>query len=394
MIHSDASLWGLPRPGLMRAAALLMCMYLGACAGSADKPPEPTELEALSGNGISSKVVWRSRAGGFENEPGGFRIAADNGVLYTASEAGEVSAFAADSGKRLWKSALNKSLSGGPGLAGLLVLVGTSDGEVIALDSRDGSQRWVTRLSGEVLAAPRGTETIIIVRCFDGRIYGLAAENGRRLWVQPTSVPTLSLRGTGAPVIVAGNALVGLDNGKVISLDITTGQPAWESVVSVPLGRTELERLVDVDAEPLEVDGMVYAVSYSGDLVAMDFGRGRNEWRAEVASITGLALAVDDLYVSSRTGEVVAIDRATGTIIWRQKNLMYRELSRPVVHGDLLAVADLEGYVHWISPRDGRLVARAQPVSGRVSAPPLVLGNRLYVLSDNGRLAAVELKKP
>ena len=374
------------------AAMLSMALGLGACASSADKPPEPTALQNVPNSGMQAKVAWRSGTGGFESEPGGFRVVVDNGVVYTASEKGKVSAYAADTGKRLWEADTDKRLSGGPGLAGLLVLVGTGDGEVIALDRRDGSERWVTRLSGEVLAPPRGTDSIVIVRCFDGRVYGLAADSGQRMWVQQTSVPTLSLRGTGGPVIVAGNALVGLDNGKLMSLDINTGEVAWESVVSVPLGRTELERLVDVDAEPLEVDGTVYAVSYSGDLVAMDFGRGRSAWRSEVASITGLAMAKDDLYVSSRTGEVVAIDRATGTVIWRQKSLMYRELTRPVVHKGVIAVADLDGYVHWISPTDGRLLLRARPVRGKVTTPPFVEGDRLYVLADDGRLAAVDLK--
>ena len=371
---------------------LVVSLALSACANSTDKPPEPAELQSLPANSSQAKVVWRSSTGEFESEPAGFRVAAAQGVVFTASEEGEVAAHAANDGKRLWRSKLDRDLSSGPGLAPQLVLVGTHDGEVIALDSRDGSERWSTQLSGEVLAPPRGTESVIIVRCFDGRVYGLSAESGQRMWVQQTSVPTLSLRGTGGPVIVAGQVLVGLDNGKVISLDITTGEVAWESVVSVPLGRTELERLVDVDAEPLEVDGSVYAVSYAGDLVAANFGSGRNDWRAEVASISGLAQAGNDLIVSTRTGEVITLNRSTGTIIWRQKSLMYRELTRPVIHKGMVAVADLEGYVHWMALADGRMVARDRPVRGKVSAPPVVLDDRLYILSDSGRLAAVDLQ--
>lgn len=371
---------------------LLLAAGLGACASSSDKPPEPMELQALPANGSQLQVAWRNSSGGFEKEPGGFRIAAAGGVLFTASEDGDVNAYAASNGERVWNSDLDRDLSAGPGLAPQLILLGTNDGEVIALDARDGSERWSTQLSGEVLAPPRGNDSVIIVRCFDGRIYGLSTESGQRLWVQQTSVPTLSLRGTGGPVLVEGRALVGLDNGKLIALDITTGEVAWDSVVSVPLGRTELERLVDVDSEPLEIDGTVYAVSYSGDLVAVDFFSGRNTWRAEAASISGVAQAGDDLIVSTRTGEVVAIDRASGTVIWRQKALMYRELTRPVMQKGLIAVADLEGYVHWLSPRDGRLVSRERPVRGKVSTAPVVLDERLYVLSDSGRLAAVDLQ--
>lgn len=377
---------------LLMPAAL--ALGVGACSSTGDKPPEPSKLESLPTSGFKARTVWRESTGGFEAEPSGFRVAVDAGVAYTASEEGVVSAYAADSGKRLWRQQLEKPLASGPGLAGQLVLVGSHDGEVLALDQRDGSLRWTTQLSGEVLAPPRGDSTVVIVRCFDGRVYGLDAGSGQRLWVQPTSVPTLSLRGTGGPLLVAGRALVGLDNGKVLALQATDGTPAWESVVSVPLGRSELERLVDVDAEPLEVDGSVYAVSYSGDLVALDFGRGRNSWRAEVASITGMAALEDTLYVSARDGSVVALDRSSGSILWRQKALLYRELSRPVIHQGQVVVADLEGYVHWISPRDGRLVARLRPVGDRVSAPPVVSNGRLFVLADSGRLAAVELQTP
>lgn len=365
---------------------------LAACSGSSEKPPEPTELQKISASGIRGEVVWRRNTGGFEAEPGGFRVVVDETVVFTASEEGEVSAFSADKGKRLWKRDLDQSLSAGPGLAAELILVGTHDGQVLALDRRDGSERWNTQLSGEVLAPPRGDSNVVIVRCFDGRIYGLDAGSGRRLWVHPSSVPTLSLRGTGGPVIVAGRALIGLDNGKVLALDVSTGEPAWESVVSVPIGRSELERLVDVDAEPAELDGTVYAVSYAGDLAAMDFGRGRNIWRAEVGSIAGLAVADDLLYVSSRSGELVAVERKTGTIIWRQKALLYRELSRPVIHNGHIAVADLDGYVHWISSTDGRLLARLRPVSDPVIAPPVVNDGRLFVLTTEGKLAAVELR--
>ena len=370
----------------------LLLPLLAACTSADNKPPEPTELQSLPQSGLKGDVAWRARTGGVEKEAAGFRIAIDGGVVYTASDKGRISAYSAETGKREWVKDLDKPLSSGPGLADDLIMVGTNDGEVLALDRRDGSERWTARLSGEVLAPPRGDSNVIVARCFDGRIYGLAADSGQRLWVQPTSVPTLSLRGTGGPVIVGARVLVGLDNGKMLALDITTGEPFWESVVSVPLGRTELERLVDVDAEPLEVDGQVYAVSYSGDLVAVDFGRGQRDWRAEAASITGLAVFLDWLYVSGRNGEVIAFDRNTGERLWTQKSLLYRELSRPVIHGGFVAVADLEGYVHWLSPQDGRLLARSRPVSGQVSTPPIAMGDRLYILADDGRLAAVDLK--
>ncbi len=370
---------------------LVFAVMLAACASTGEKPPEPTELVDLETTVAKAKVSWsRGTGAGFAAEPAGFQVAIGSDAVYTADEKGEVRAFSLDEGKRLWRQDLDLRIASGPALVDDLIIVGTREAQVIALDARDGSQRWQARVSGEVLAPAAGGQGVVVVRSFDGFVYGLNADGGQRLWAVDRTVPTLTLRGIGAPLVVGGNVMVGTDGGKVLALGLHDGVPVWESTVSVPTGRSELERLVDVDAMPVSEGLDVYAVSYAGDLVAMELGQGQIQWRANVASITGMALAGDRIFVTDPECRVFAVDRRNGDVLWTRDELRYRECSRPAVHRGLVAVGDLDGYIHWLAPEDGRILARARPVRDPI-APLEVQGDRLLVLSVDGKLAALDL---
>ncbi len=383
-----------PAPYLYAVAGLAAAGLLAACASDDIKPPKPAELAKIATPAFKPREVWSASAGdGGGPEPRGFRIAHAGDVLYTADHKGRVTAFAAASGKKLWRQSLNINIVGGPGIAGDRVAVGTLDGEVVTLDRREGKPAWRAALSGEVLAPPVGSAEVLIAHSLDGRIYGFSARSGQRLWAFDRGVPTLTLRGNSGAVIAGGRVLVGLDNGKLMAAELTSGQVQWETAVSLPTGRSELERLVDIDAEPVLTADTVYAVSYGGDLAAMDLANGELRWRGEVASSAGLATDGKRVYVTDVDGRVLALDAGSGTLLWKQEGLLYRAPSRPAVHGGHVAVADMEGYVHWLSPTDGRFVARARPLRAAVITPPLVLGARLYVLAANGQLAALEISK-
>lgn len=376
---------------MQRVGLLTAVLLLSACASTGEKPPEPTELVRIEAPVAKVDVVWRANAGdGFENEAGGFRIAVQGNKLFTADEDGRVRSFSLENGKRLWSQNLGQPVASGPGVVDDLVVVGTREGEVIALHTGDGSQRWKTRASGEVLAPAVGSDGVVVIRSFDGFVYGLGADGGQRLWAVDRTVPTLTLRGIGAPLIVDGTVLVGTDGGKLLAVGLHDGIPLWESTVSVPTGRSELERLVDVDAAPVTDGAWVYAVSYAGDLVAFDLVSGEVQWRQSVASVAGMALRDDQLFVTDPECRVFALDRRNGDILWTRDELRYRECSQPAMHRGLVAVGDLDGYIHWLSPEDGAVVARNKPVGDPI-APPIVVDGRLLVLSVSGRLAAVDL---
>lgn len=379
----------LPNGGL-----LLALVFLAGCASTAEKPPEPTELVDIESPVAEADEAWSRGAGaGFSSEPAGFRVASASGVAVAADEKGRVYAFDLKTGKPRWKQSLDRPVVSGPAIVDQLVVLGTREGEVIALSLENGDERWLSRLSGEVLAPAAGGEGVVVVRSFDGFIYGLNADGGQRLWSIDRTVPTLTLRGIGAPILEQGKVIVGTDGGKVLALGLHNGAPEWETTVSIPTGRSELERLVDVDASPLSDGADVYAVSYAGDLVAMDINSGDTRWSQKLASLRGMAYAGDRLFVTDPECRIVAVDRRNGEKLWTSDALRYRDCTAPVIHRGLVAVGDLEGYVHWMGPEDGKILLRTRPVRNPM-APPVVVDGRLLLLSENGKLAAIDLLKP
>jgi outer membrane protein assembly factor BamB len=271
------------------------------------------------------------------------------------------------------------------------VLVGALDGEVIAISAEDGRALWRSGVSSEVLAPPAGDGDTVVVRTGDGRLYGLAVADGQRHWTFDRAVPTLSLRGVSQPVVAEGRVYAGLDTGKLVALELDSGRVLWEEAVSTPGGRSELERLVDLDADPVLADGVLYAVSYGGQVVALDAATGKLKWRQDLASYSGLAVTDNRVFASDREGRLWALDRDNGAVLWQQDGLKHRRLTRPVAHGGLVAVGDFEGYVHWLSPEDGSLRGRLKTGRSALVAPPLVSGDRLYVLGREGDITAVAL---
>lgn len=375
--------------------ALVIGMLAGAllaCASEDVKPPEPAELAKIAAPSFKPREVWSTDTGaGGGAEPRGFRIAHAGDVLYTADHEGRVSAISARDGKKLWRQSLKLSVGGGPGVAGERLAVGTLDGEVVALERSDGKLAWRAPVAGEVLSPPAGTAEVLVANSLSGRIYGFGTRSGQRLWSFDRNVPTLTLRGNAGPVIADGRMLAGLDSGKLIAADIQNGQVLWETAVSLPAGRTELERLVDIDTEAALTADAAYVASYGSNLGAVDLTSGDLRWRQPIASSAGLATDGQRVYVSDVDGRVLALDAATGATLWKQEGLMHRAPSRPVVHAGYVAVGDLDGYVHWLSTSDGKIAARARPVGAAIITPPLVLGNRLFVLDADGQLSALDI---
>ncbi|MGH6691156.1 MAG: outer membrane protein assembly factor BamB [Gammaproteobacteria bacterium] len=373
---------------------LALAASLLACDSENVKPPEPAELEKVAAPAFKPREVWSTDTGaGGGPEPRGFRIAHAGDVLYTADHEGRVSAISAKDGKKLWRQSLKLNVGGGPGVAGGRLGVGTLDGELIALERQDGKLAWRAPVAGELLSPPTGTGEVLVAHSLSGRIYGFGTGSGQRLWSFDRNVPTLTLRGNAGPLIAGDRVLTGLDSGKLIAADIQNGQVLWETAVSLPAGRTELERLVDIDTEPALTSDTAYVASYGSNLGAVDLVSGDLRWRQPIASSAGLTTDGQRVYVSDVDGRVLALAAATGSTLWKQAGLMHRAPSRPVVHGGYVAVGDLEGYVHWLSASDGKIVARARPVGAAIITPPVVIGTRLFVLDADGQLSALDIGK-
>ena len=308
--------------------------------------------------------------------------------IFVANNDGDLKAIDALSGKVIWDKDLDKQISGGPGANNNLVIAGTSEGEVITVNSETGNILWEARVSSEILAAPQTENNIVVVRTIDGKIFGLNAENGKKLWVYDRTVPVLTLRGTSAPVIAEGLVIAGFDGGRLSAIALDTGKLVWETRVAVGSGRSELERMVDIDAEPLVVDGIIYVATYQGRIAAVDLDSGNILWTRDISSYAGLGVDTRNVYVTDDNSHVWALDRISGNSIWKQDKLEARTVTAPAPVNELVVVGDIEGYLHWLDKTSGQFVARTKISSQKFIAPPISAGDKVFAYSSDGTLGA------
>ncbi|MFQ5487360.1 MAG: outer membrane protein assembly factor BamB, partial [Gammaproteobacteria bacterium] len=284
-------------------------------------------------------------------------------------------------------------IAGGLGQGEGILLLGSREGEVIVLAREDGAQLWRSPVSSEILSPPVSDGRVVVVLVNDGRIFALDGSSGKRLWVYESSVPALSLRGTSTPLLDSRKAIVGLANGKLVALSLQKGKVIWEATVAVPEGRSELERIVDIDGDPLLRDGVVYAAAYHGRVVAVSVATGRILWSRDLSTYHTMALDKDHLYVSDEEGVLWALDPRSGAVLWKQDELQGRNLTAPALDGTLLVVGDNTGYLHWLSPEDGALLARYHVSEVGLPGPLVTRDGRLYLKDLHNAVYVLETEK-
>ncbi len=375
--------------GLATLALLGGCGWFKGNSTKRENIAQPKELVDIAPT-LAVKEVW-SRGIGKGAAKSGIRItpALRDGTLYTIGVDGEVTAIDAASGKVRWNRDVKLKLAGGPGVGEGLLVVGGMDGDVLALDAANGGERWRARVSAEVVSAPAVDGSLVFVRSNDGRVFAFDASDGKQRWVNDrATVPLLSLRGSASPR-VAGDLLINAtDAGKVMALRASDGASAWEQTLATVEGRTEVERLNDIDGD-LKIDGdVIYAAAYHGQVVALNLASGRQIWNRSLSSYTNVDVSASQVYAVDDQSQVWALDRTSGASMWKQDALQYRWLSGPAVQGDYVIVGDLEGYVHWLAIADGKEAARERLSKNAIRATPVVIGDTVYVVDVKGELGA------
>jgi outer membrane protein assembly factor BamB len=359
-----------------------------------DKALEPLELVKIEET-LDVQRLWSQKlGGGSELLRLGLSPAGDGNHIYAASYDGNVSAYNPDNGDLIWRVKTELTLSSGPGVGEGLVVVCSADGDVLALHSKDGSEAWRVNVAGESLARPLVGSGVIVVYTIDGQLRVLSALDGVERWVMLQAVPALTQRGSSSPILVGSTIVVGFDNGRLIAVDLNDGIVEWEAVLTPPSGRSDLDRLADVDGGLAVVGQDVYAAGFNGQLVALAVESGQVLWSRDTSSPAGVASDWNNVYTVGNAGEIIAVLRRNGDDVWRQESLLRREPTAPVPFSTAIVVGDFEGYVHFFSNFDGRPVARERAGKGMISGVPVAMGDKLFVQNEQGTLTAFTVRLP
>lgn len=402
-------------PAPLRALVLLGLAFAAlGCSSKGSTIEPPAELQGFEEK-VRFESLWDVSLAG-EDEDGlllGLAPATDGRRVYAAGRDGMVTAFDLATGDRAWRAEVprltigstaslglwnkmvtsattvsRQRLAAGPGIGGGLLVVGSSDGEVAALDAEDGRLLWNVKVGGEVNSAPVTDGNRVVVRLANGQLIALDGKTGEQKWFADQPVPSLSLRGSNRPLIGDGRVFAGFDNGKVAAYELERGQLMWESPLAAPSGRSEIERLVDVDGPMRLAAGELFAVAYHGRVAALDADSGRPLWQRDLSSSAGLTADAVAVYVTDADSQVWALDRVNGGPLWTQADLRARMLTAPAAVAGVVAVGDLAGYLHLLDHETGRIVGREQVGGGALTAQPLVIDDVLVVQTTGGRISA------
>jgi outer membrane protein assembly factor BamB len=370
-------------------------LWLGGCAnlpglGGERDPTPPTALDKKMTQRATPRVLWKTRIGkGTDARALRLQPAVAGGRVFAADPRGLIAALSPTDGRVLWERKTGLAFSGGPTVQGDTLVLGTTDGELLAYATRDGAQRWRAQLDSEVVSLPSIIGDLVLVHTVDDTVYAIELAGGAERWRYSTPSPVLTLRGASTPVPTAEGAIVGVSGGRLLHLELERGVPLWEAVITPPRGRSELDRIADLDADPVVVGDTAFVATFNGDLAAVDISTGDVLWRRELSAHAGLSADATALYITDSDDNLWAAEPADGTGIWRQEGLMHRRVTAPVLLGNFLAVADLDGYVHLIAREDGALLGFERVTKARIAHPPVVDGGVAYVYANDGTVAAV-----
>jgi outer membrane protein assembly factor BamB len=382
-------------PPRLAAAMLALALALSGCGnipiiGGERDPTPPTKLDKKMTQRATPRVLWKTRIGkGTDERDLRLQPAVAGGRLYAADPKGIVAALSPADGRIIWERKTGVPFSGGPDVQGDTLVLGSTDGDLVALATRDGAQKWRAQLDSEVVSIPRIVGDIVLVHTVDDTVYGLELRDGSERWRYSFPAPVLTLHGASSPVPTAEGAIVGVSGGRLVHLDLERGLPLWEAVITPPRGRSELERIADLDADPVVIGDTAFAATYNGDLAAVDIPTGDVLWRRELSAHAGLSADETALYITDSNDNLWAANPADGAGIWRQEGLLYRRVTAPALLGSFLAVGDLDGYVHLLSRRDGALLGYERVAKARIGHPPVVSGGVAYVYANDGTVAAL-----
>lgn len=381
--------------GLVSVALLSGCSLFNGEEDVVTMSPLPTVENQFT----PTKVWSRSVGSGIGEFYSNLHPAWQDNRVFAADRRGTVKALDLNDGKEIWQADLSEKtgffsrnnpalLSGGVSVSGDHVYIGSERAQVFALNADDGAVVWQADVAGEAISRPVVSDDVVLIHTSNGMLQALNEADGAIKWTVNLDMPTLSLRGESAPTTAFGAAIVGGDNGRVNAVLINQGQLIWQQRISQPSGATEIDRLNDVDTTPVVVGEVVYALGYNGNLTALDLRSGQILWRRELGSVHDFIVDGDRIYLVDQDDRIVALNTNGGVNLWRQSDLLHRNLTAPVLFNGYLVVGDSEGYLHWLNTADGRFVVQQKVDSSGFLSKPVIASDKLLIQAKNGEVYA------
>lgn len=368
-------------------ALTILTFALAGCSTNKTKVEEvkPNPLPKLVQAKNLVPVFSQSVSSTSKADPLRLRLDADNGVIFAVDPNGEVAAY--QSKQRLWQQKVSKQgLSSGIEAGEGIVVVGNKKGQLFALDQATGEQKWTAQLSGAILSASLIQSGRVITITNDDTVYAHDLATGQQVWTYNLPNVQFSLRGIATPVALdPRTVLIASSNAYIYALDIISGVPRMQRRVAVSDGRSDIQRLNDLDGDPVVAGQFLVTTSYQGQVTVMDLAAQQVVWSEDASSIQRPEVFNNTVYVAQADGKITAYALTTGEQLWQNDSLLNRQLSNPVILGQDLVVGDLDGVLHLIDPATGQLIGRSK-TSGEVRTLR-VIDNQLYVATRKGALS-------
>ncbi|APF03186.1 TPA: outer membrane protein assembly factor BamB [Legionella pneumophila] len=362
------------------------CTYVDDYMLGKDNTPQPKELKEIQPK-VKMAQNWTAPVGKTRktNEYLNIKPAIRGDIIYTADASGLVQAVSKKDGQIKWSTSLKNNIVSGPTVADGYLVVGTNASTLVLLNQSDGKEIWQNKVSAEVLAPPALSHQKVIAKTIDGKVYAIDAVNGKQLWVADHGAPSLVLKASSSPIIVDNLVLVGFSDGKLDALELQTGRLIWQRSIAYGMGASDVERLVDIDSDPIISNNVAYLATYQGYVGALSLSNGQFIWRKPASVYKNMLLSHNNLYFTDSNDVLWSLNSNTGQVNWKQTSLKARGLTAPALVGGNLVVGDKTGYLHILSTQTGELLGRSQ-LSGGVTVSPSVSGKNMYVLTNNGTL--------
>lgn len=285
---------------------------------------------------------------------------------------------------------------GGAAYDGGVVYASSGLGDVAAFSAADGKQVWMVRPGGPLRGAPSISDGTVYVMSQDNQIYALNAADGKVAWSESASLETSGVFGAGAPAVAQGTVVAGFSSGELNAYRYENGRSLWSDALSRTSISTSVASLSDIDANPVIDRGRVFAIGQGGRMVSLELVTGQRIWEINLAGISTPWVAGEWVFVVDDQARLICLARSNGKIRWIAQLEGFRNVKKkkdkiswtgPVLAGDRLIVASSDGKLVNVDPKTGAVQSTTK-AGGPIILPPLVANNTLYTISDSGRITA------